>query len=468
MEQRMPHWLTKQADLAPDHIALETPDGTAITFRQLQEKSEQFAKQLYARGIRRGDRVALLSTNSVDMVIAVHALSYLEAVIVMLNVKLSLYELQYQLDTAGAVFLLTSNDMQQDNDLQVQEKATFTDIASLKAATIDLSSDIDLTAPFTMMFTSGTTGKPKAVVHTYGNHWWSAVGSALNLGIAKEDKWLLVLPIFHVGGLSILLRSVIYGMTVFLQPKYSQQEFYDIIQTKQITIVSLVTLMLRDLVEVLGENQLSEHVRCLLLGGGAVPEPLLDKVAAKQLPLFLSYGMTETSSQIVTLSAASLKIIHQQADGIGEIVVKGPMVMHGYDQNDKANAASFENGWFKTGDLGYTDSDGFLYVVERRTDLIISGGENIYPSEVENVLLDMKGIREAAVVGRPDAVWGQVPIAFVVGSNDMPSRQQIIDHAKGQLAAYKIPKEVYWLDALPRNASNKIMRHQLQDKPSEE
>lgn len=241
--------------------------------------------------------------------------------------------------------------------------------------------------------------------------------------------------------------------------------------------------MLRDFLEALGESELPDHVRCLLLGGGAVPEPLLEKVSVKQLPLFQSYGMTETSSQIVTLSAndaldkigssgkplfpASLKILEPQKDGIGEIAVQGPMVMRGYDQNEAANKASFENGWFKTGDLGYTDSEGFLYVVERRTDLIISGGENIYPSEIENVLLDMVGIREAAVVGRHDSKWGQVPIAFIVTKDVVLSEQEIMGQAKERLASYKVPKKVYSIDALPRNASNKIMRHQLQEKLTE-
>lgn len=483
MGQKMPHWLTKQASMTPNGIALETTNGETITFQGLQEKSEQFAKRLYTKGVRRQDRVALLSTNSVDMVIAVHALSYLEAVIVMLNVKLSPYELQYQLDTAGAKFMLTSDSMQESTSLQVEQQAAFADINGLNEAPVDVAQQIDLATPFTMMFTSGTTGKPKAVVHTYGNHWWSAIGSALNLGLDKADKWLLVLPIFHVGGLSILLRSVIYGITVYIQPKYDAQQFHDIINTKRITIVSLVTLMLRDFLEALGESELPDHVRCLLLGGGAVPEPLLEKVSVKQLPLFQSYGMTETSSQIVTLSAndaldkigssgkplfpASLKILEPQKDGIGEIAVQGPMVMRGYDQNEAANKASFENGWFKTGDLGYTDSEGFLYVVERRTDLIISGGENIYPSEIENVLLDMVGIREAAVVGRHDSKWGQVPIAFIVTKDVVLSEQEIMGQAKERLASYKVPKKVYSIDALPRNASNKIMRHQLQEKLTE-
>src|SRR5699024_2229458 len=179
--------------------------------------------------------------------------------------------------------------------------------------------------------------------------------------------------------------------------------FYQVIRDKQITIISLVTLMLLELITSLGDETLPEHVRCLLLGGGAVPEDLLHKVKDKKIPLFQSYGMTETSSQIVTLSAedalqklgssgkalfpAQVAIINQEVDQVGEIVVKGPMVMNGYVDNPNANNQAFINGWLKTGDLGYLDEEGFLYVVERRSDLIFSGGENNYPSEIESKIL---------------------------------------------------------------------------------
>ncbi len=197
-----------------------------------------------------------------------------------------------------------------------------------------------------MMFTSGTTGNPKAVVHTYGNHYWSAVSSALNLDLHEDDKWLLTLPTFHIGGFSILMKSVVYGMSVYFMGKYERHVLHDALVEIGVTIASIVTLMLKDVLADIGQAQFLLSVRCILLGGGSVPKNLLDIVEEKQVPLFQSYGRTETSSQIVTLSKedvsrklgsagkplfpADVKISNENEAGIGEIIVKGPMIMNGY------------------------------------------------------------------------------------------------------------------------------------------
>lgn len=473
----LPHWLTTRAHLTPHHRALEFVDGTALSFLELHEKSATFARQLAHLGIEQGKRVAILSNNQLDMIIAAHALSYLGAVAVMLNTRLTTSELTYQLNASHACLLLTTSTLQIEKALHFKDTFTFTEVMRQDQKDIAFVEEISLDDPYTMMFTSGTTGHPKAVMHTYGNHWWSATASALNLGLHDQDKWLLPLPIFHIGGFSILLKSVIYGIPAFVMEKFASDVFHKVIRDKQITIISLVTLMLNQLIDTLGEEKLPEHVRCLLLGGGSVPEALLQKVKEKELPLFQSYGMTETSSQIVTLSVddalrklgssgkslfpAQVDIIDQQVDGVGEIVVKGPMVMNGYVDNPKANDASFINGWLKTGDLGYLDEEGFLYVVERRSDLIISGGENIYPSEIESKLLTIDGVLDAGVFGRKDDKWGQVPIACIVRNNEQVTESVIIHQLQRILATYKLPKETFFVNELPRNASNKLMRHQL-------
>src|SRR5699024_468760 len=206
------------------------------------------------------------------------------------------------------------------------------------------------------------------------------------------------------------------GMEIFLMEKYSPEAFFDVLKNKRITIASIVTVMLKDLLDLLTFEPLPEKVRCLLLGGSSVPETLLKTVKEKELPLFQSYGMTETSSQIVTINAdnalekvgssgkalfpAQLKIENKVKNNVAEIVVKVPMVINRYMNHPQANKKEFKDGWFKTGDLGYMDKEGFLFVMERRSDLIISGGEDIYPSEVENVLLEIEGVQEAAVVAR--------------------------------------------------------------------
>lgn len=480
----MPHWLTKQASLAPEKIAMETIDGQKITFDTLQKESQIYARKLATLGVEKGMQVAILSPNKLETVYTIYGLSYLGAVAVMLNTRLTSPELQDQLTMAEASFLLVTRELGEEKFLSVSVQKTFDQLNAVDEAAIELATEINLGSPFTMMFTSGTTGTPKAVVHTYGNHWWSAISSVLNLGLDANDKWLLTLPIFHIGGFAILMRSVIYGMTVYFLEKYDRHHVHLAITEKEVTIASLVTLMLRHLIEELGDKALPKTCRTILLGGGSVPDRLLSVIKEKQIPLFQSYGMTETSSQIVSLDAsnthrklgssgktlfsADLKIEQANKDGIGEIYVKGPMVMAGYYKNKLANQQSFSGDWFKTGDLGYLDEDGFLYVVDRRTDLIISGGENIYPSEIENIINKIPGISEVAVVGQTDEKWGQVPVAFIVRDDPGLTAQAINDFLKNELAAYKLPKAIYFLERLPKNASNKILRRKLWEQMEEE
>lgn len=476
MGECIPHWLTKQAELHPEKTAIECVTGEVLTFQELKQNSEQIAYKLAARGVTKGTKVAILSSNTMEMIFIIHAISYLQAIAVLLNTRLTERELTYQLEQSEAELLLTTKSLQVDKGLSFDRQLTFEQLKKTSEKRTDLETEIDLAAPYTMMFTSGTTGTPKGVVHTYGNHWWSAIGSILNLGLEDNDKWLLTLPLFHVGGLSILFKSAIYGMSVYFMEQYDTKTLTEALSRKKVTIASLVTLMLRQLLDELGESEFPSHVRCILLGGGSVPETLLQRVEQKNVPLFQSYGMTETSSQIVTLSAAyarkklgsagkpllpaQIKIHQPNQEGIGEILVKGPMVFHGYFNMHEVDDKTFQDGWFYTGDLGLIDEDGFLYVVDRRTDLIISGGENIYPTEIENVLLEIEGIQEAAVVGAPDDTWGQVPVAFLVSESPIEP-DFVISYVKEKLASYKLPKQIFFKNTLPKNASNKIMRHRL-------
>ncbi len=477
MVQIIPHWLSKQADICPNKIAIESTDDSSMTFGQLCEKSKQVARKLSTLGIKRSDHVALLSTNSVDLIVTIHALSYVGAVIVMLNTRLTSVELMDQINRSDVHYVITSDEIKHEKKLSFIPLATFSEINNLPEKEVMLITEFQLDSPFTMMFTSGTTGVAKAVVHSYGNYWWSAIGSLLNLGHEEKDKWLLPLPIFHVGGLSVLIRGVIYGMTTVLMEKYSSEGAFNLIKERKVTIVSFVTLMLQHYIHQLGKDSSPSTLRCILLGGGAVPEHLLKKVKKKRLPLIQSYGMTETCSQIVTLShefallkqgssgkalfPAQIKIKQVANDKVGEIYVKGPMVFKEYYKNKSANENSFIDGWFKTGDLGYLDGDGFLYVVERRSDLIISGGENIYPSEIEHVMEEIEGIIEVAVVGMDDETWGKVPVAYVVRRDEKVNKSLIQQYLIGKIASYKMPSKIIFINKLPRNASNKIMRHQL-------
>lgn len=478
MSEVIPHWLTKQSSLSPDIPAIELENGEVITFLDLKQQSQSFAKKLANKGVKKGDHIGILSTNDVNMIILIHALSYLGAVGVLLNIRLTASELQFQMDDAEVSLLLYHEQLKEKGlSLQIKERYSFKELTAIEEKEIPLKQEIKLDDPFTIIYTSGTTGFPKGVIHTYGNHWWSAIGSALNLGLSKQDKWLAVLPFFHVGGLSIFFKSVIYGMPVYLVDKFEPNQVNMAIQHKGVTIVSVVTVMLKRLIESLGTEKYPKAFRGMLLGGGPAPESLLEKAKQKEIPVFQSYGMTETSSQIVTLSPydalrkigssgkplvpAQLKISQPQADGVGEIHVKGPMVTKAYYRNEEANTKAFDDGWLRTGDLGFIDEEGFLYVVDRRNDLIISGGENIYPTEIENVLSELPEINEVAIVGKPDSDWGEVPVAFIVKRENYLSEDRVIEFAKQRLAKYKVPKQVYFINELPRNASKKIVRSKL-------
>lgn len=426
MLTEQPNWLMQRAQLTPERIALIYGDQT-VTFAELFAASKRMAAQLAAHSVRKGDTAAILLQNRAEMVYAVHACFLLGVKAVLLNTKLSTHERLFQLEDSGARFLLTDSNFDQQDYEHTVQTIDVDELMKEAAEEIEIQPYMQLDETATLMYTSGTTGKPKGVQQTFGNHYFSAVSSALNLGITEQDRWLIALPLFHISGLSALFKSVIYGMTVVLHQRFSVSDVLDSISRHQVTMISAVQTMLASLLE--ETSRCPESIRCILLGGGPAPLPLLEECREKGFPVFQSYGMTETCSQIVTLSpefsmeklgsagkplfSCEIKI---ERDGQackpfehGEIMVKGPNVMKSYFNRESANEASFQNGWLKTGDLGYLDSEGFLYVLDRRSDLIISGGENIYPAEVESVLLSHPAVAEAGVSGAEDKKWGKCP-----------------------------------------------------------
>jgi len=485
--EKIPNWLIKRAFLTPKRIAISYEDQK-ITFQELYHAAKSMAGKLAGIPLKRGDRVAVYLNNSPETVILYHALMLLGCVMIPLNTRLHQRELQFQIEDSEAKVLLTIERMKEKLDsgrfpIPIFTLETIHDLQGEEFAEVE---ELSLDDVCTIMYTSGTTGLPKGVQQTYGNHFWSAIGSALNLGIGEKDCWLTVVPLFHISGFSIIVRSVVYGIPMLLFDHFDEEKVNQALIKGKATIISVVTVMLQRLINQLGEREYSKDFRCALLGGGPVPLSLLEYCKEKNIPVFQSYGLTETSSQIVTLSPedslvklgsagkplfpCQVKIVNGNqvapAYEVGEIAVKGPNVMKGYFQRDDANRNSFTgDGWFLTGDLGYMDEEGFLYVMDRRADLIISGGENIYPAEVENVLVAHPGIQEAAVIGIEDSHWGQVPCAFYVSKEgkDIPV-EELIRFCQSHLAKYKIPKKWIRINELPKNASNKIVRRLLKEK----
>ncbi|OMP67393.1 o-succinylbenzoate--CoA ligase [Domibacillus epiphyticus] len=466
----IPNWLKQRAFLTPERTALVF-EQTSWTFAELYNETLKTASALRGSGIQKGGFCGILAGNRPETIFTIYALQQIGAVAILLNSRLTADEIEWQLHDAGASHLLFDAHHE-------QKAAAISSVPSLSIVenTVDRlfnPRDIySLDETCSIMYTSGTTGRPKGVIQTYGNHYASATGSAFNLGIHSDDSWLCAVPLFHISGYSILMKSVIYGMEIHLFEKFDVAGVNKALKSGDVTIMSVVTAMLSVMVNEL-TGKYSPRFRCMLLGGGPAPAPLLEECRKNDIPVFQTYGMTETSSQIVTLSPeyALTKLgsagkplfpctIKIDGENEGEILVSGPNVTPGYLHRPEANEQAFQNGWFHTGDIGRIDEAGFLYVLDRRSDLIISGGENIYPAEIESVLTEHEAVKEAGVIGVPDKKWGSVPAAFYVTERPLSS-DELAAFCRGKLARYKVPAYFIQVEELPRNASNKLLRREL-------
>jgi O-succinylbenzoic acid--CoA ligase len=427
--------------------------------------------------------VAVLAGNSGAYVRVVHAIARLGAVLLPLNIRLAPAELAFQVQDAGASMVIA------DHERLDVAKALRLPVASLQDVTKPSTMPELFQAPpfvlgetISVLYTSGTTGRPKGAIQTFGNHYWSATASNLNLGTNEDDRWLAALPLFHVGGLSILLRSVLFGMTAVVHESFDPARANAAIDDG-VTVMSVVANMLQRMLDERGECPYPFHLRCMLLGGGPAAQPLLEACAARGVPVVQTYGLTETASQLTTLapadalrklgsagkalSGSEVRIVGEDgrdcaANGPGEIIARGPTVTPGYLNRPEATAEALRDGWLHTGDLGYLDAEGYLYVLDRRTDLIVSGGENVYPAEIESALQSHPAVLEAGVIGVADDRWGQVPHAVVVlRPGAATTAGELIEWCKAHLASYKTPRGVSFVESLPRNAAGKLVRASL-------
>lgn len=484
----LPDWLRRRAELQPTQLAL-LAGPVAWTFGELDQRATDAARCLATRGVGPGTRVALLAGNGPAFVVTVHAIGRLGATLVPLNTRLTAAEIAWQLADVGTGLLLHDRAQAEVACAAVAELPNvgrielgpFGPEGPCDEAAV-LRDRIALDAMHSIVYTSGTSGRPKGALLTWGNHWWSAVGSALHLGHHRDDRWLAPLPLFHVGGLAILLRSVIYGIPVILHDAFDAVQINRAIEAESVTIVSVVATMLRRMLEERGARPYPATLRCILLGGGPAPRSLLEECLRQGVPVALSYGLTETASQVATLlpEDALRKFgssgkpllpteLRIERDGgparpgaVGEIVVRGPTVTPGYAGQPAETVRAWRGGWFHTGDLGYFDDDSYLYVLDRRDDLIVSGGENIYPAEVEAALLAHPGVEDAGVIGVPDEQWGQTPLAVVCRrAGATVTAEELLAFCAARLAGYKVPRAVRWVDTLPRNAAGKLLRRTL-------
>ena len=489
-------WVGRRASTHPDVVAVEC-SGEALTYAQLEVRVARAAGRLAALGVREGEPVGLLHANANGFAVFAHAITRAGAMLAPHNARLTAGEIAWQLRDAGARYLVADAEhIEQARAAAAEAGVTLlaaNDDAWRTATPLPGASAIPFERPHSLIYTSGTTGRPKGAVLTHGNFYWSAVASAANLGVEADDRWLACLPLYHVGGLSILLRSAIYGTTAVIHERFDEVRAVRALREERVSLLSVVANMLQRMYA-LDEAPYPATLRAVLLGGGPAPRPLLEASAARGVPVLQTYGLSETASQVATLSSAdalrklgsaglplsgtTVRIEVATAEGataeaaageIGEIVVSGPTVCAGYLGRPEATAEAIRDGWLHTGDLGYLDDEGYLYVADRRDDLIVSGGENVYPAEVESVLLGFAGIEECAVVGVPDERWGALVVAVLVPGAGAALDVAAVDaHLRARLAGYKVPRRIeVAADPLPRTASGKVQRHLVRSRLAE-
>lgn len=471
-------WLRYGAQHYPDRICIN-----GYTYKDIYRGVVHVASELIPL---ESSRVAILSDNSVTMAIYVLAAMLVHKEVLLLNVHLKPNEIETQLKQLGVTTVLHSkeryNQLPNLDDEQVSSLLDSDVSNSISAIEFELLEyilsaaseedtfnwsfeDTDIAA---IMNTSATTGQFKSVPLRWGQIRAHVQASQEVLGKTEQDNWLMVLPLFHVSGLSILMRSLYNGTAITILPKYDEAKVLELIESDRINMMSLVPTILTQL-----EPKITHHtLRVILLGGEFIPMALIDACEKKSLPIYKTYGMTETFSQSVTFSVLDyphkrdsvgtplpgmqVRIDNPDADGVGEIHLTGPMVMTGYIDKEPID------GDLNTDDIGYVDEDGFVYILNRRKDLIISGGENIYPKELEDLVYTLPAVKECAVVPVSDPKWGQVPALFVAfHDGESMLIDEILSFMTRSLAKYKIPKYVRILPALPRNGTGKIVRNEL-------
>jgi O-succinylbenzoic acid--CoA ligase len=485
---QIPNWLDVAARSHPDKLALSFVERQ-WTFAELQGSVAAAAEVLAASRGESAGRIGILAANRPGVVFAVHAAARLSVPFVPLNWRQTEGEIAWQLRDAGITVLVVD-----------EERIALAEIActSLPIAVVPIAelertpppSDypgepprIELEREATVIYTSGTSGRPKGARITYGNLWFSAIASALHLGHDPEDIWLAAMPLFHVGGLSILFRGAIGAIPVILQVRFLPEDALAAIDDG-VTLVSVVPTMLQRMIDVRGDAAWPSSLRCVLIGGSAAPPRLIDECIPLGIPVAPTYGLTEASSQVTTilpdqtprrpysaglpLPLTEIRIVTETGvaspEEVGEVEIRGPTVFAGYLGDDTTGSRNVVDGWFRTGDAGYLDGDGYLFVVDRRDDLIVSGGENIYPAELERVLREHPSVLDAGVIGVPNTTWGSRPVAAVVWRGDRNRAHiDLRRHCQRHLPAYKIPDRFLEFSEIPRSPSGKLLRRALRD-----
>ncbi|MFD5325764.1 long-chain fatty acid--CoA ligase [Streptomyces sp. NPDC127092] len=483
-------WPARRARKTPHRTAL-IHGSTTVTYGALHERTTRLAHALRAAGVRRGDRIAYLGPNHPAFLETLFAAGLLGAVFVPLNTRLAAPEIAYQLEDSGASVLLhspahatTAETVTGVRTVVEAGGATYEELlAAGSAEPVDepvSPDDVGI-----IMYTSGTTGRPKGAMLTHGNLVWNAVNVLVDHDLLADETALVSAPLFHTAGLNMLTLPVLLkGGTCVLTESFDPGGTLDLVERHGVTFMFGVPTMF---------DQIARHprwatadlssLRLLTCGGAPVPASLIAAYQERGLAFLQGYGMTEASPGALFLDAehavakagsagvphffTDVRVVRPDltpvtAGETGEVLIRGPHVMAGYWGRPEETAAAFTDGWFRSGDAARVDADGYVTIVDRFKDVIISGGENIYPAEVEDALLAHPDVAECAVIGVPDEKWGETARAIVVArAGTAPDPAAVLASLTGRLARYKIPRTLLLVDALPRTASGKLLKHSL-------
>jgi fatty-acyl-CoA synthase len=493
-------WLSRRAELTPNRTALRV-DDRSFTYAELDDRAARFAGVLGASGVAAGDRVAALLTNGNEYVEALFACARIGAILVPLSQRLAGPELEFMTDDSGSTVLVYSEEWSQLASVvkgRTGVKAAFVaggggggdpsyEDALASAEPVSEPRDVSQDDVLAIFYTSGTTGRPKGAMLTHGNFFWTNLNVVFSFGFFQDECTLVVLPMFHVGGWNAnMLATILSGGTVVVERSFDPGRALRTFGDQQITSmlgVPTIYQMMADHPD--WDSTDLSSVRALLCGGAPLPVPLIRRYQERGISFIQGYGLTEAAPNCLILPPedavrkagaagrpyfyADVRVVDDAGSPVGpgssgEIVVGGPGVMKGYWNRPEATAETLRGGWLHTGDIGRIDDEGYITIVDRVKDMYISGGENVYPAEVEKTLAEHPAISEAAVIGVPDDRWGEAGRAIIVLRDGATADADDVKRfAASKLAKFKVPASVVFASSLPRNPTGKLLKAEIRE-----
>lgn len=494
-------WLTYHSERNPTKTAI-VYKNERLTYAELNERVNRLANTLNQMGVRKGDRVNALLFNRPQLLETMFACAKIGAVFVPINYRLSASEVHYIVQDSGGIVFIYEERLQEvvvdlkQKDTPIQKYVRidgellageyhYEDLIDQGLAK-ESSLESELHEPHLMMYTSGTTGQPKGAILTQGNTLWNAINCISALPINEKTITLTVAPLFHIGGMSIFTTPVLYkGGTVVLEDVFKPETTLSLVEKEDVNTLFLVPAMWLAITQVSNLDQYDLSSLTYNISGGApCPLTIIEFFKERNIPFFEGFGLTETAPVVSVLDSAnsirksgsvgkppihvSMKVVDEYGRGVptgkvGELIIKGPNIFKEYWNKPEATREALRDGWFYTGDLAKIDEEGFFYIVDRMKDMVITGGENVYPIEVEQVLFRHPNVREVAVVGYPDDKWGESVKAFIaLKDSEKPlALEEVKSFCRGKIASFKIPKQVEIVNELPRNATGKVLKTML-------